>query len=124
MPTAGGLETANPALRFNAEDKYWYCITARMDPGSGSKKRPASWYFFTEIFRSKDLVTWEPGYGMGSTDVPDIAIATNDTDFFPMLRPNATADKVTAAAVLKVGALEMPLNTQIREFLKSMEPFS
>ena len=53
---ATGVEHGDAALRY--VEGYWYTITARMQPGR--------WFFFTEIFRSRDLRTWEPGTGMGT----------------------------------------------------------
>ena len=44
------------------------------------------WYFFQEIFRSKDLKAWEAAPGMGSSS----AIGT------PLLLPNGTADRAVA----------------------------
>lgn len=46
------VEHADPALRYVEADGYWYCLTARRSPAG-------QWYFFMEIYRSKDLQTWE-----------------------------------------------------------------
>jgi hypothetical protein len=39
------LETADPTLRYSAQDGYWYCFTGR--------KSPTAWFFFMEVFRAK-----------------------------------------------------------------------
>ena len=87
-----GVEHANPTLRFIASAApgagtgtggYWYCVTARRTPPPA-----ASWYFFTEVFRSRDLQVWEAAPGMG-------AAAQVGT---PMLAPNGTRDLAIAPA--------------------------
>ena len=52
------VEHADPTIRYVEADGYWYCIPARKDP--------AKWQFFQEIYRSKDLRSWEAAPGMGS----------------------------------------------------------
>jgi hypothetical protein len=53
----GDVEHADPTIRYIEADGFWYVIPARKDP--------AKWQFFQEIYRSKDLKTWEAAPGMG-----------------------------------------------------------
>ena len=52
------METADPTLRYSEADGYWYCFTGR--------KAPAAWFFFMEVFRTKEITgPWEPAPQMG-----------------------------------------------------------
>eukprot|EP01051_Picozoa_sp_SAG22_P001431 SAG22_NODE_56_length_23716_cov_11.146759_10_plen_75_part_00 len=47
------LETADPTLRYSAQDGYWYCMTGR--------KSPNAWFFFMELARAKEITgPWAP----------------------------------------------------------------
>jgi hypothetical protein len=90
------VEHANPALRFIADERvsgaastgWWYCITARLNshdtPCTDSANR-----FFTEIYRSRNLIEWIAATGMGTPGAVD-----------GMLKPNAAADRRPAGALL------------------------
>lgn len=86
------VEHADPTIRFVPDDHgddggWWYVITGRASldvPCADSAPR-----FFTEILRSRDLRSWEPGDGMGSPTLTD-----------GMVKPNAQADRRPAGADL------------------------
>lgn len=53
------LETADPTIRYNAQDNFWYCMTGR--------KSPTAWFFFMEIFRAREITgPWAPAPGQGN----------------------------------------------------------
>jgi len=84
------VEHADPTLRYVEEDGFWYCLTARKT----SEPQPnAGWYFFMEIFRSRDLLVWENAPGMGS----NVSIG------LPLYVPNPAADKALAPVVAHDG---------------------
>ena len=78
------VEHADPTLRYVEADGYWYCIPARRDPPPGG-----GWHFFQEIYRSRDLRTWEAAPGMGSPT----QVGT------PLLLPDAARDTALAPRV-------------------------
>jgi len=60
------VEHADPTIKYVAEDGYWYNIPARrtpvrMPPAKVTPGDGPTWYFFQEIFRSRDLKSWESG---------------------------------------------------------------
>jgi hypothetical protein len=97
------LETADPTIRYNAKDGYWYCMTGR--------KSPTAWFFFMEIFRAKEITgpwTAAPGQGNGSS------VGT------PMLAPITPADVAADKALLSPAAWHGGERSQ---FLIAMSPW-
>jgi hypothetical protein len=81
------LETADPTLRYNAADGYWYCMTGR--------KSPSAWFFFMEIYRAREVTgPWEPAPGQGNAST----VGT------PMLAPLTSADVAADRSLLSPAA--------------------
>ena len=126
------VEHADPALRYvpgtrtldQEQQGYWYSIPARKSPTNAPNN---GWYFFQEIFRSKDLVSWESSPGMGLKD----AVGT------PLLRPNSTLDQAIAPVQASEqtaasssdggssggGSSSTGITAKMRRFLNKMRPF-